>query len=181
MDDRVAAEHDVAELVPPQHAHAAHHPAHAEPRPDLLRLPGTRRPRPDDFLQRNHIRVDVPQHLDYPLRTHPAIHAAAPMDVVGRNPDTGHWRLASAECRLDWSVAIGECRIDDWVIAECPQPRQLAGPVPRIRPIPFYSHCNGRSVADRSRRSIANRPMPSTCTAHSDSSMSNVQCPIATD
>ena len=83
----MAAEDDVAELVLAQRAHAVHHPAHAEPGADLLGLPGAGRSRADHFLQRDHVGVDVAQHLDDARRLDAAVHAAAAVDVVGGDPD----------------------------------------------------------------------------------------------
>ena len=86
VHDRKAAEDDVAEEMLAQLPHRRHHPAHAERRADLLGLAGARRPRADHLLQRDDVGVDVAQHLGDPRRDDAAVHAAAAVDVVGRDP-----------------------------------------------------------------------------------------------
>ena len=68
-------------------AHRGHHPAHAERRADLFGLSGASRPGADHFLQRDDVGVDVAQDLDDARRRGAAIHAAAAVNVVGRDPD----------------------------------------------------------------------------------------------
>ena len=83
VGDRKAAQDDVAELVAAQQAHRRHDPAHAERRADLLDLAAAARPGADHFLQRDDVRVDVPQHGGDAIGPRPSIHPAAAMDVVG--------------------------------------------------------------------------------------------------
>ena len=86
VHDREAAHDHVAEEMPPKMPHRRHHPAHAERRADLLRLTGPRRPRADDFLQRDDVGVDVAKHFRDPRRRDAAVHAPRSMDVVGGDP-----------------------------------------------------------------------------------------------
>jgi hypothetical protein len=87
MHDGEAAQHDVAEQVTPEMADRGHHPAHADRRADLFGLSGSSRSGPDHFLQRHDVGIDVAQDLDDAVRCGTAIHAAAPVNVVGRDSD----------------------------------------------------------------------------------------------
>ncbi len=106
MDDRIAAQHDVAELVLPQRAHAVHHPSHAEPGADFLGLARAGRSRADHLLQCDDVGVDIAKHLDDPHRDDAAVHPAAAVDVIGGNPNINH---DTDDCRLK----IEDSRIDD--------------------------------------------------------------------
>ena len=85
--DREAAEDDVAEEMTAQVPHRRHDPAHAERRADLLGLAGAGRAGPNHFLQRDDVGIDVAQHFGNALRRRAPIHAAAAMDVVGRDSE----------------------------------------------------------------------------------------------
>ncbi len=87
MHDGEAAQHDVAEQVTPEMADRGHHPAHADRRADLFGLSGSSRSGPDHFLQRHDVGIDVAQDLDDAVRCGTAIHAAAAVNVVGRDSD----------------------------------------------------------------------------------------------
>ena len=86
MDDREAAEDDVAEEMLAQMPDRRHHPAHADRGADLLGLSGAGRAGADHFLQRDDVGVQLADHLGHARRHRPAIHPAAAMDVVGRDP-----------------------------------------------------------------------------------------------
>ena len=86
MDDRMAAEDDVAELMLPELSHRVHHPAHPERGADLRSLIDSRRTRADDFLQRDHIGVQLADHVGNARRDGAAVHAPASVNVVGRDP-----------------------------------------------------------------------------------------------
>jgi hypothetical protein len=87
MCDREAAENHIAEEMPAELPHRGHHPSHAEGGANLFRLARTGRTRPDHFLERDDVRVDVAEHFGNPLRRGAAIHAATAVDVVGRDPE----------------------------------------------------------------------------------------------
>ncbi len=86
MDDREAAEDHVAEVVAAQHPHRMHDPAHAQGGADFLRLSGAAGAGADHFLQRHDVRLHVTDDVGDPRRHRPAVHAAAAVDVVGRDP-----------------------------------------------------------------------------------------------
>ncbi len=85
--DRASAQDDVPEEVIPQVPHRGHHPSHAEAGTDLLGLTRARGSCADDFLQRDDVRVHLPQHLDDAGRHDPAIHSPASMNIVGRDSE----------------------------------------------------------------------------------------------
>lgn len=81
--DGVSAEHDVAELVPPQLPGRSHDPAHAELGAQLLGVTGSRTPGPDDLLEGNQVWIDRREHFCYSFGSLPAVQADGPVDVVG--------------------------------------------------------------------------------------------------
>ena len=83
MGDRMPAQHHVAEQAAAQMTRRRHHPSHADERADFLGVPLRVRAGADDFLERNHIRVDRPDDFGHAGRIGPPVHAAAAMDVVG--------------------------------------------------------------------------------------------------
>ena len=87
VDDREPAQDDVAEEMAPEMPHRSHHPAHAERRADFLGLAGAIRAGADHLLQRDDVGVQFANHFGDARRHRPAVHAAAAMDVVGRDPD----------------------------------------------------------------------------------------------
>ncbi len=89
MDDRVATEDDVAELVLPQSSRRRHHPSHAKAGADFFRLPRSRRSGTDHFLERDDVGIDLTEDLDDSRAAHAAVHTAAAMNIVGCDPHFG--------------------------------------------------------------------------------------------
>ena len=87
VHDRKAAEDDVAEEMTAQVPYRRHDPAHAERRADFLGLAGAGRARANHLLQRDDVGVDVAEHFGDAQRRRAPIHAAAAMDVVGRDSE----------------------------------------------------------------------------------------------
>src|SRR5829696_5237929 len=87
MDDREAAQHDIAELVMALLPHGVHDPSQADRCADFRGLPRTAGSGADHFLQGDDIRIEVTYHLGDPRRNDAAVHPPAAVDVVSGNPD----------------------------------------------------------------------------------------------
>jgi len=87
LNDREAAEDDVAEQMSAEMPDGGHDPAHPERRPDLLGLSGPQRSCADDFLQGDDVRIDGAQHLGDTKGRRAPVHAAAAVNVVRGDPD----------------------------------------------------------------------------------------------
>ena len=101
LGDREPAEDRVAELVAAQQARRRHDPSHAERGADLFGVAAAARAGADDFLQRHDVGVDGPEHRGDAVGTRAPVEAAAPMDVVGGNPQrrggVSHYAMISRE------------------------------------------------------------------------------------
>ena len=86
VDDRIAAEHDVAEEASSQVTGGCHHPAHAQRGADFLRVTTGGRPGADHFLQRDDVRLDAADDLRDSLRAGAPVEATAAVYVVGGHP-----------------------------------------------------------------------------------------------
>ena len=114
MDDGQTAEDRVAELVSAQPPRRGHDPSHPECGANFLDMARGARTGPHDLLERDDIRVDVPQHGGRSIGTRASIHAAAAMDVVGddaqrRRLAGTHWAIIAAGCANggEWSGRRG--------------------------------------------------------------------------
>ena len=86
-DDGKTAQHRVPELMSPQKTGRRHHPAHPQRGAQFLGVSTASRSRTDDFLQRDDVRLERAQYGGDSLGPRSTVHAARPMDVVGRDAD----------------------------------------------------------------------------------------------
>jgi hypothetical protein len=106
VKDRVTAQDDVAEEIAAEMAGRRHDPAHAQLGAEFFGVAGGVRPRTDDLLKRDEIGLDRPDHVGDAPRERAPVHAAAPMDVVGRDANgslawVGHPETnCNSECRM---------------------------------------------------------------------------------
>src|SRR5262245_6478659 len=94
MQDGEAAQDDVAEQGSPQMARGRHHPAHAEERSKLFSVSGGAGAGTDDFLHRDHVGLDAPDHVGDTFGTGAAVETAAAVDVIGGDPESSPMRVA---------------------------------------------------------------------------------------